>query len=271
MNTTATPAKGKSLQSLALGRIDILKLDPRIIREVPGWNVRAASPELEEHIEALAASIQEIGVQEPLTVVNKDGVPNLTNGHCRLEAVMRLIKRGVDIPWVPCRPESQYSNDAEHVLSMLTRNAGKPLSTLETAEVLKRLHNYGWDAGTIAAKSGMTRATVERLLDLTSAPEEVKQLITGGKVSATLAQEAIKAHGPEAAPAVLKKAVKAAETAGKAAETAGKAKATKKHLGGPNWNKLGPEMKALLDKVNAGPRDPNDWEDAVAEFLQKNF
>lgn len=264
MNTTATPAKGKSLQSLALGRIDILKLDPRIIREAPGWNVRTPSPELEEHIESLAASIKQIGVQEPLTVVNKDGVPNLTNGHCRLAAVMRLIERGEDIPWVPCRPESQYSNDAEHVLSMLTRNAGKPLSTLETAEVLKRLFNYGWAPATIAAKSGLSKATVDKLLNLTAAPEEVKKLISGGKVSATLAQEAIKEHGPEAAPAVLKQAVKAAESTGKA-------KATKKHLGGPNWNKLGPEMKALLDKVNAGPCDPNDWEDEVSEFLQKNF
>lgn len=199
-------------------------------------------------------------------MVNKDGIPSLTNGHCRLAAVMRLIERGEDIQWVPCRPENQYSNDADHVLSMLTRNAGKPLSTLETAEVLKRLFNYGWDAAKIASKSGLSKSTVDKLLNLTAAPEEVKKLVSDGKVSATLAQETIKEHGPEAAPAVLKKAVKAAEATGKT-------KATKKHLGGPNWNKLGPEMKAMLEEVSDtfDSSTLKSFKAKVADFLQQNF
>lgn len=255
------------LKDLAEGTKDLFMLDPRIIQKKPGWNVRLAGPDLDAHIRQLADSIKEIGVQEPVTVYLEGETPYLTNGHCRLDAVMLAIGEGAEIKSIPARSEERYANDADRVLSMLTRNSGKPLSTIEQAEVVKRLLAFGWSESEVAKKTGISITHVSNMIRLLSAPQEVRTLVQEGKVSATLANDALKENG-DAAGEVLTKAVETAQQAGKK-------RATKKHVvvtPATNWKKVGPELKELVGAmVNATGNNYMEANRKLVEFYRSTW
>ena len=187
-----------SIKQIAEGRKDLFMIDPRVLCEEDGWNVRVNTPELQEHIEQLALSIAENGVLEPLTVYWDGETPVVTNGHCRRMATLLAISRGADIAAVPVRVEERYSNEADRVLSMITRNSGKPLSMLEQAEVVKRLAAFGWDKKKIAAKAGKSVQHIENILVLAGSPEELKRQVAQGDVSASNAVSLTRKHGDKA-------------------------------------------------------------------------
>ena len=57
-----------SIKKESIGRKDLFLIEPEKIHEKKDWNVRAETEELAEHIEQLALSIAEVGVQQPITV-----------------------------------------------------------------------------------------------------------------------------------------------------------------------------------------------------------
>lgn len=177
------------LQDIAVGRSDLLRIDPRKIVVDPSFNVRADTPELQEHIATLARSISEIGVQKPLTVRLHNDAPYLVDGHCRLQAALLL---GDMIQTVPCLPEGRGVSEADRTLMLLTQNSGMPLTPLEKAAVFSRLLGYGWSEADIARKAGYSVQHVRNLLDLNAAPSEVLDMVRSGEVSATLAIQEIK-------------------------------------------------------------------------------
>jgi ParB-like chromosome segregation protein Spo0J len=98
--------------------------------------------------------------------------------------------------------EEIYSNEADRVLSMITRNSGKPLSMLEQAEVVKRLAAFGWDKKKIASKAGKSVQHIENILVLAGSPEELKKQVAQGDVSASNAVSLTKKHGDKASEVV---------------------------------------------------------------------
>jgi len=170
------------IKTLATRRSDLFWLTPEIITEEEGWNIRQPGQDLDDHIRSLCDSIKEIGVQEPLTIYMKGDIPVLTNGHCRLAAVRLAISEGADIKGVPVRVEERQVDDARRTLSLLTRNAGKPLSMIEQAIPVRRLLDYGWSDKEIAAKAGFSLSKVKDLIALCGADTEVKEMIDQGKV-----------------------------------------------------------------------------------------
>lgn len=231
----------------ALGqRKDLFMIDPEKLVELPGWNVRKPGKELDAHVRWLADSIKERGVQEPLTIWMDEGRPTVTNGHCRLLAVKLAQKEGADIKAVPVRVEERYGNEGDRILSMITRNAGKPLSPLETSEVLKRLVAYGWSEEEVARKTGYGIGQTKNLLMLSSLPKDLTNPIEKGQVSASLVVEKVRKHGQEGARQAIDSAIKTAEDRGKP-------KATRKHFSdGPKpipWGIWGPKLKAALSKI----------------------
>lgn len=223
-----------------LGKRGVLQnIDPRIIVEEPGWNQRAETPALAEHIASLAGSIRALGVQEPLTAYMKGDDVVLVNGHCRLAAVRSLLESGEEILTVPVRVEPHTANDADRVLSMVTRNSGKPLEPMEVAAVFKRLIAFGWDVAQIAEKTGRSENRVAELLRLNSAPEEVKIMVKRGEISATTAVRVLRKSGEKEGTAIITKAVASAKADGKT-------KATPKHLP--------PSPKAVLGVTDAQER-----------------
>jgi ParB family chromosome partitioning protein len=247
------------LKDIAEGTKDLYMLDPAKITEEPGWNARVDGPDLDTHIRQLADSIKEIGVQEPVTVYMKGDTVVLTNGHCRLMAVRLAMSEGAEIKSIPCRVEERYSNDADRVLSLITRNSGKPLSPLEQASVVKRLIQFGWVTSQIAAKTGFSVTHVNDLLVLGGAPTQVTNMVANGEVSAANAVKTIRKH-KENAPEKLQEARTAA----------GSSRVTSKHLDKPtgiNWQVIGPKLLAAVTKMREAVGDDLEYGCAYTDLM----
>lgn len=204
------------LASISSGRSDIFRVDPRVLNVREGWNCRdITSEENSKHLEELMLSVSEIGVLEPLTVFWENGKAFISDGHCRHYAVMQSIKNGNDIKTVPVKSEMRFSNDADRLFSQVIRNSGKPFSALESAKVYQKLLGYGWTQAEIAKKAGVSQARVSQILELLTLPEGVKQMVSAGQVSPSLAVAAVAEHSGAKAENILKGAVAAAKEEGR--------------------------------------------------------
>ena len=198
-----------------------LPLD-RIIIE-PGYNARIPGPDLEAHVEYLASQIAEHGYDstKPLTgFFNPEGMFVVTDGHCRRIATGLAVDRGAPITEVPCFPEEKSFNDEDRALALIFRNEGKPLQPLEIAVVIRRLQKFGWDTQKIAQELKKSITYVENMLTLSAAPVQVREMVSAGQVSSTLAISTIKSEGTAQAVETLTTAVEEAEASGKGKATA---------------------------------------------------
>jgi ParB/RepB/Spo0J family partition protein len=184
-----------AIKDVASGRSDLYRVDPKLIQIKEGWNSREATdPQNSNHIAELAASIKEVGVKRPLICYQENDIVYVTDGHCRLQAVMHLIEEGVEIKTVPVIVEDRYANEADRVFSQIIQNSGKPLTSLEQAKVFKRLVDLGWAQKDIALKAGISGGRVSQLLELNILPVILQKYIIEGKASATMVLNTYKKH-----------------------------------------------------------------------------
>ena len=234
------------LKDISLSTLDMFRMDPMRIETVEGFNVRGETPALAAHLLWLKESIRQNGVQTPLTIRLEGEKVLLVDGHTRLRAVKELISEGVEFPTgVPCVPEGRNTTHEARTLRLLTANNGLPLSALEKAEVFHRLMTMGLSVAMIATQSGYTTKQVQNLLTLEDAPDEVREAVRDGQVSATEAIKTVRKHGAEDAPRVLAAGVARAKNEGKS-------RATAKILGAPRFTRRRGEemmqtMQAALD------------------------
>lgn len=195
---------------------EVLNLPPSMIDIDPQFNIRDDGPELVAHVRMLADSMINQGFMrtQPLTVRQEGERAVIVDGHCRFAAARLAIEEGAEILTLPCLTDKRTNNEAERALQLITANAGRPLSPLEQARVVMRLHTYGWDDKTIAKKIGRSPGYIAGLLDLASAPVAVHQAVVNGDVSATEATKAVRAHGDRAG-AVIAAAVDHAKSEGR--------------------------------------------------------
>ena len=213
---------GARLRDIADGRRDALNIDPSLIRIEKGFNPRQYGlGENREHLDALKLSIAAMGVKVPLLVRWDTGSEQaiLIDGECRLRACLELIKEGVEIKTVPVLQEAG-GNEADRLLLAITTNTGKPLSLMESGIAFRRLVGYGWKNEDIALKTGHTARYVTEALELSDAPQEVKEMVSKGTVTPALARKTVREKGDSAAR-VLKE--KVAEAAAKGKKTASRA------------------------------------------------
>lgn len=222
---------------------DLWKVPVEELHVLEGFNVRSGGADQKAHIAALTDSIMANGFYQskPLAgyVAEKDSkqIIYLTDGHCRFEAVQEAIKRGAEIKSLPVVVSPKGTSLEDLTVALVTSNSGKPLTPYETATVCKRLVSFGWDEKEIAKRLSKTTQQVSDLLVLVAAPAAVRKLVAEGEVSATLAIETLKRHGPEAAERLSAGVEKA--------KASGKKKATKKHIDGkPTFRAV---VTALLD------------------------
>lgn len=240
------------ITGLALGRKDILRIAPEHLQIKEGWNCRDVNfdPEDPEDL-ALAKSIASVGVKQPLTAIWEKGQAVLTDGHRRLSAALWAMQNlGAEIKSIPVQTEDRYASEEDRVLSQIVRNNGKELSPIETGRVYKRLFDLGWTEAQIAEKVGRSPTWVRNLLELSSTPKEVTDLVKAGTISASLAIDALhKAAGDSAA---------AAQALGEAVERAkaeGKTRATAQHTArGPTPGARIKELAELVDTLNSSGR-----------------
>ena len=207
-------SKTGSIKKISVGRKDLFLLAPEDIHEESGWNVRNDNDGLQDHIRMLADSIKEIGVLQPLTVFMDGDKATVTDGHCRLLAVRLAITEGAEIKSIPVRTEERFCNEADRVLSMLTRNSGRALTIPEQAEVVKRLLCFNWTEAEIARKTGTSRQHVNTLVKFLASPSEIQEMVKSGQVSATTAVNVVKDEGAGALD-TLKGAVDTAQQSGR--------------------------------------------------------
>ena len=213
-----------NIKDLAIGRKDLFMLDPRVIVEKEGFNLRSEGPELDEYVNGIAEYITNNGFSGlgVLTIEMQGDNPVVIDGHCRRRGALIAIKNGVELKSVPCRMIDKYSNEVDRISHLITSNSGRQLTPIEKAGVVKRLRALNIENKDIATKLGMTVSYVGQLLELSGAPEYVQTMVKAGEVSAATAMKEVKAN-PEGAREVL-------QTAVKTAKAAGKKKATKKHM-----------------------------------------
>lgn len=201
------------------------------IHVIDGFNVRNTGPDLEAHITWIQGQVMERGFDrhKPLAgyvaAENGKNVIYIYDGHCRLEAVKRAIKTGVEIETLPVVISPKGTSVEDLVVALAVSAGGKPLAPLEKGLVCKKLIGFNWSAKEISKKLGITEGYVNELLDLVGAPAAVRNMVKDGKVSATTAMKAIKKHGNKAAETL--------QGATAAAAVRGKARATAKDLQGP--------------------------------------
>jgi len=227
------------IKDFAKGRSDVFMVDPADLQIEEGWNVRQPGPELDVHIRTLADSIKQVGVKEPMTIYMKDGVPVVTNGWCRFTAVRLAISEGSEIRAVPVRVEERYSSEADRVLSMITRNSGKPLTSLETAEVVKRLLAFGWTKPEVCKKTGYSESHINNLLDLSGMDVKIVKMVKEGSISPSLAINTVREHGEQRAAEVMAQAVESVKKVGKTRATAKDMTTAPPKV---NWNTWGPKL-----------------------------
>jgi ParB/RepB/Spo0J family partition protein len=244
-----------AIKDVANGRSDLYRVDPAIIQVKPDWNSRSAyDPANKEHIEGLKASIKEIGVKRPLVCYMENDIVYVSDGHCRLQAVMELVKDGIEIKSVPVQVEDRFANEADRIFSQIVHNQGKPLTGLEQAKVFKRLMDLGWSQKDIALKAGMSGGRVSQLLELLTLPISLQMFITEGKASANMVLMTFKKfNGDEKATLEeLSGAVKVAQESGRKRampkDTEGGEGGSVKPAKSPKAN-LKAHLKALIEKA----------------------
>lgn len=212
------------LKELAIGRGgDSFIFDPEMIEEKPGYNCRNMdAPETVAHIRKMADAIHAGGTAAfpPITIHQEEGKIYVVAGYCRRRAFVLAKQEGAPVKGIMAVANTQ--NEAERALDLLNSNDGLPLTMMEQAHAVQRLRSFQWEPAEIAKRRGVSVTAIQNLLSLLDVPAEVKQLVTDGKVSASLAVKTVKKEG-EGAAETLNKAVEKAKGAGKE-------RATAKHL-----------------------------------------
>lgn len=210
-------AKTTGIAQFSQGKSEVHKVDPRLLVIKDGWNTREDTPELLEHIDMLAQSIAEVGVKNPIQIKLIDGEMVVRAGHCRTRGVMRAIEHyKADIKTVPVISVDRYASDEDLILEQVITNSGKPLTVMEEARVYKKLLDMGWNQSDIAKKVGKSGGRISQILDLLTMPTVVQNAVASGAVSASLAQQVVKAaETPAQASQQLQEAVQQATSEGR--------------------------------------------------------
>lgn len=239
-------------------RKEFYQIDPRKLQIKDSWNSRDFSdPSNISHVEDLAKSIAENGVREPLRVYLEGDTPYVTNGECRLRAVMLCIQRGIDIKAVPVLSEDKSGNEADRLFTQFISNSGKPFGPIENAKLFKRLLDMGWQQQEVAKKTGFSGGRVSQLLELLTLPIVLQKFITEGKASASMVLGTFKKHNGDVALTVaeLSGAVAVAAEAGRKRampkDTEGGEGSGEGAKGKEKGNSLKKHIKALVEKAYA--------------------
>ena len=201
---------------------------PDAVRVKEGLNGRVRTADYEEHVKRITQSMIANGYDrsKPLSgyVANEDGenVIYVIDGHTRLEGVQGAIAAGRNIERIPVVIAADGTSYEDLLVGMVTGNEGRPFTPYEKAIFVKRLMGEGLDEATIAERLCITPRWVKDLLLLVEAPKPVRDMISKGEITSTLAIQEL-SKSPKKAVERLTKAVEKAKASGKA-------KASKKHL-----------------------------------------
>jgi ParB family chromosome partitioning protein len=151
----------------------------------------------EEALAALARSIREVGVLQPIVVRVRDGGYELVAGERRLRAA-----RLAGLPTVPAI--IRESDDTDALREALIENIHREdLSPLELAAAYQELmEELGTTQEEVAERLGCSRSQVANTIRLLSLPGDVQQLLAEGRLQAGHARALLGLPDDEARSAV---------------------------------------------------------------------
>ena len=235
---------------------------------IPGYNIR---PIDKDHVRFLADSMKANGYKkdEPMSgfvAKDEDGGNTLylIKGHHRLDAIaLANSELGDDaqIKTAPVvvKPKATSMRDLNKDLYL--SNSGMKLSVVDTANLCKRLLDDGMTEQEIADDFGFKtgKKYVTHLLSVLTAPKEVREMISEGKVSATTAIKALKTGDTKEVVKKMRSEVKSAEKSGKKAKVTAKNLKADKHIDDVMVDELCKSLKEhLAAKREAGK---SGWDD----------
>lgn len=192
--------KGAMREAGAKSR-DLWQVGIGLLRVLEGFNVRVKNQAYAEHIASLAASMKTEGFYQDKPLggyVAREGDDNviyITDGHCRLEAILLANSQGAEILTVPVVVTAGGTNIEDLTVALARSNSGKPLSPFEMAVVAKRLMRFNWGEKEIAARMGVSITTVKNYLALMEAPREVRQMVADEEVGLHTALDSLRTLG----------------------------------------------------------------------------
>lgn len=173
-------------------RDQIIKVRPSMLAVESGFNVRGIGldeteywnlPHVVEHVNSIALAYKN-GEHVPPIVVKFDKASQkalIRDGHHRKAALDKLQAEGIEIQYVKVMELS--GDESSQQLLMLKSGNSLELSAVEKAEILHRLHSYGFEPQQIADKIGKSITYVQYMLKVYDLPIETKRQIQQGKLT----------------------------------------------------------------------------------------
>lgn len=221
-------------KTLGVSKDNIFKIDPRVIKIEPGFNIRFDTPRRRAYIDDMKVAFRAGATFPPLRTRAEDGEVILVDGHNRLQMYQELIEEGAEILFVLCL--EFRGNEAERVSHMTASGKqGLTILALEAGHGYLRNLNWGWSIQKIAMKDGVSDTYVEQCIMLAEAPVAVQQMIVREEVACHVVVDVLRKHGKRAHEVLLDGLERAKATGGK--------KVTTKTLNGPAIPRL------VVDKV----------------------
>jgi ParB family chromosome partitioning protein len=155
----------------------------------------------DESLEALALSIQEVGVLQPIVVRKVEAGYELIAGERRLRAAKRA-----GLATVPAVVRD--SDDAESLREALIENIHREdLGPIELAEAFRELlEELGLTQESLAERLGVSRSHVANTIRLLQLPTEVQQLLAESRIQAGHGRALLALSDPEAQGALALRA-----------------------------------------------------------------
>lgn len=209
----------------------LLNVPVAAIKVIPGFNVRALTPEYTAHRDEIAASILANGFYETMPLagfIAKEGDTTslfLTGGHTRFDAV-QFINANPDLPddkeikTVPMIVRGGDTSLEDLTVALHTENNGAKLKPIELGTLVKRLLTFpNATQESVAGKLGISARYLRDVLMLVDSHATIKAAVLAGSVSSTQAISLLKNKKDGATEAVAD-LVKAATAKGKTRATA---------------------------------------------------
>ena len=208
-------SKGRAtFEKIAQSAGKVFYFDPRDIIIEENFNVRDWSTAANKrHLDFLAESIAEKGVQNPGRVRMHNGKPHLVAGESRLRATLVVQETDPKVLF-PAIVENKGVSEIDRTVNLHIDNTGKQFEPLELALICARLSQFKLTDSDIAQKLKISGAYVGGLLKLNAAPEKLKALVRREKISATYAIKLIRELGAEQALETIQTELEAQKASG---------------------------------------------------------
>jgi ParB family chromosome partitioning protein len=154
--------------------------------EISSSNVRHSNPE--ENIDELAASIKEIGVQQPVVVFQKNNKYELIIGQRRYLACKKLELEEIPalITTVKDETEATIKSFAENIHRLELNYRDKMQVAIELLKRFRGSYNE------VARHLGVTEQTVRNYVGYEAVPDTIKKMVDEGKLGAITAMRIVR-------------------------------------------------------------------------------